>query len=78
MQRPQLEHIIRAATGITGTKQFVVVGSQSILGQFPSPPDELLSSIEADAFSLDDPKDADLPGAVETSQALIAAPPPNS
>lgn len=60
MQRPQLEHIIRAAAGITGTDQFVVVGSQAILGQFPNAPGELLVSIEADVFSLRSAEDADL------------------
>jgi hypothetical protein len=51
MQRPQLEHIIRAAAGITGTPQFVVIGSQAIPGQFPNPPEELVISIEADLAS---------------------------
>lgn len=60
MQRPQLEHIIRAAAGITGADRFVVIGSQSVLGQFPNPPAELLASIEADLFSLRSPNDADL------------------
>ena len=60
MQRPDLEHIIRAATGITGAKEFVIVGSQAVLGQFPNSPDELLISMEADLFSARDPADADL------------------
>jgi hypothetical protein len=60
MQRDQLEHIIRAATGITGTREFVIVGSQTLLGQFPEAPDELLVSIEADLFSLRAPEDSDL------------------
>lgn len=60
MQRPQLEHIIRAATGITGAKEFVIIGSQAILGQFPDSPEELLVSIEADLFSLRNVTDADL------------------
>lgn len=60
MRRPQLEHIIRAATGITGATEFVIVGSQAVLGQFPQAPDELLVSIEADVFSLRDPADSDL------------------
>jgi hypothetical protein len=55
MHRQQLEHIIRAAAGITGATEFVIVGSQSVLGQFPQAPDELLISIEADVFSLRDP-----------------------
>ena len=60
MHRQQLEHIIRAAAGITGAAEFVIVGSQSVLGQFPQAPDELLISIEADVFSLRDPADSDL------------------
>ena len=60
MQRPQLEHIIRATSGITGTDRFVVIGSQAVLGQFPNPPAELLVSIEADLFSLRNPSDAEL------------------
>ncbi|MCP5519346.1 MAG: hypothetical protein H7A45_19045 [Verrucomicrobiales bacterium] len=60
MQRLQLEHIIRAATGITGAMEFVIVGSQAILGQFPQAPEELLASIEADLFSPRDPADSDL------------------
>jgi len=60
MHRLQLEHIIRAAAGITGAAEFVIVGSQSVLGQFPQAPDELLISIEADVFSLRDPADSDL------------------
>lgn len=60
MQRSQLEHIIRAAAGITGATEFIIVGSQAVLGQFPNAPDELLVSVEADVFSLRDPADGDL------------------
>jgi hypothetical protein len=60
MLRPQLEHIIRAAAAITGAPEFVIVGSQALLGQFPEAPDELLVSMEADVFSLRDPADSDL------------------
>jgi hypothetical protein len=60
MQRPQLEHVIRAAAGITGAQEFVIIGSQAILGQFPDPPAELLLSAEADVFTLRSPADADL------------------
>jgi hypothetical protein len=60
MRRSQLEHIIRAAAGITGASEFVVIGSQSVLGQFPQAPLELLVSIEADVFSLSNPADTDL------------------
>jgi len=60
MQRPQLEHIIRAAASIIGAEELVVIGSQAILGQFPNPPVELLVSIEADLFSMRSPADAEL------------------
>jgi len=60
MQRPQLEHVIRAAAGITGAKEFVIIGSQAVLGQFPNAPEELLISVEADIFSPRSPADADL------------------
>src|SRR5258706_150659 len=60
MQRPQLEHIIRAAAGITGATEIVVIGSQAVLGQFPDAPAALLVSIEADVFTFRNPDDADL------------------
>ena len=60
MQRPQLEHIIRAAAGITGATEIVIIGSQAVLGQFPNAPTELLVSIEADVFTFRHPDDADL------------------
>ena len=60
MRRPQLEHVIRAAAGITGAPEIVVIGSQAVLGQFPDAPDELLLSVEADVFTFRDPADAEL------------------
>jgi len=60
MKLPQLEHILRAAAAITGADRFVVIGSQSILGQFPDSPPELLVSMEADLYSLRTSRDADL------------------
>lgn len=60
MERSQLEHVIRAAAGITGAEQFVIIGSQTILGQFPNAPGELLVSVEADLFTFRNPSDADL------------------
>ena len=60
MRRPQLEHVIRAAVGITGATEIVIIGSQAILGQFPDAPSDLLVSIEADVFTFRNPADADL------------------
>ena len=50
MRRDQLEHIIRAASAITNQADIVVVGNQSILGQFPHASAELLTSMEADIY----------------------------
>jgi hypothetical protein len=36
-----LEHLIRAASAITDQYEIVVIGSQSILGAIPAPPDSL-------------------------------------
>ena len=60
MQRPQLEHIIRAAVGITGATEIVVIGSQAVLGQFPDAPPALLASMEADVYPRNRPERADL------------------
>ncbi len=60
MRRDQLEHILRAAAGITGQREFVVIGSQAILGQFPGAPADLLVSMKADVFCLASPEATDL------------------
>ncbi|WP_042289040.1 DUF6036 family nucleotidyltransferase [Paraburkholderia mimosarum] len=46
MERDQLEHVIRVASAITQETEFVIVGSQSILGAFPDAPKSLLQSNE--------------------------------
>ena len=60
MQRHQLEHIIRAAAGVTGAEELIIIGSQAVLGQFPTAPAELLASMEADLFTMRDAVDSDL------------------
>ena len=52
-----LEHLIRAAGAVTGSRRIVVIGSQAILGQFPfdAPPRTTLS-VEADLLPLDAPE----------------------
>lgn len=59
MKRHELEHIVRAAASITGAQEIVVIGSQAILGQFPTAPAEFLVSREADVFTFRDPEDAE-------------------
>lgn len=50
MKRSQLEHILRACKGTTDQTDFIVVGSQSILGRFPDAPRVLRQSMEADVY----------------------------
>jgi hypothetical protein len=52
MNREDLEHLIRAAATVTNEYEFVIVGSQSILGPIPYPPAELRMSAEADMYPL--------------------------
>src|SRR5262245_51590105 len=59
MTREQLEHILRASAAITGATEVVVIGSQSILGEYSHPPSPVLTqSIEADVFTFRSPEDA--------------------
>ena len=60
MTREQLEHIIRAAADIADDEEIMIVGSQAVLGQFPSGPAELLVSVEADVYPKNRPDRADL------------------
>ncbi len=57
MKRAQLEHVLRAASRITGERDVIVLGSQSVLGSAPEDelPDEAVTSIEVDLSFLDDP-----------------------
>lgn len=55
MNRQDLEHIIRAAADVTDEYEFIILGSQSILGPIPYPPDVFKMSAEADIY----PRDAE-------------------
>lgn len=59
MTREELEHIIRASGDITDQYEFVIVGSQSILGAVPRPEDVFTVSMEADIYPLRAPELAD-------------------
>ena len=50
MKRTDLEHVRRASKGITGEAEFIVIGSQAILGRFPDAPKTLRESLEADLY----------------------------
>lgn len=57
--REELEHIIRASAGITNQYEFVIVGSQSLLGAVPYPEAVFTVSMEADIYPLQAPELAD-------------------
>jgi hypothetical protein len=59
MTREELEHVIRASAGITNQYEFVILGSQSILGAIPHPPAVFTVSAEADVYPLHAPELAD-------------------
>lgn len=56
MTRAQLEHLIGAAATIADDHEVVIIGSQSILGQFPDAPAELCRSMEADLWPKNHPE----------------------
>ena len=60
MTRDQLEHALRAVQTVTGESEFVIIGSQAILGQFPDAPEDLLVSQEIDIYAPAKPEASDL------------------
>ena len=60
MNRAQLEHLIRAAGAVTGSRRLIVLGSQAILGQHPDDaPARAILSREADLIPMDCPEATD-------------------
>ena len=59
MIREELEHIIRASAEVTDQYEFMIVGSQSILGSVPNPQEVFTVSAEADIYPLQAPELAD-------------------
>lgn len=55
MKKRELDHILRAAGEITGEKQFVVIGSQSLHGKYPDLADEICRSAEVDLIAKNKP-----------------------
>ena len=56
MTRDELEHIIRASGDITDQYEFMVIGSQSILGPVPNPEAIFMTSAEVDIYPLQAPE----------------------
>ena len=51
MNKRQLDHVLRAAGRITGEKQFLIIGSQSLHGKYPDLPDDIVRSAEVDLIA---------------------------
>ena len=60
MKRSELEHVIRAASAITLLDEFVIIGSQALLGEHPDAAEDLLVSVEVDLYPQAKPEDSDL------------------
>lgn len=51
MKKRHVDHILRAAGRITGEREFVIIGSQSLHGTCPDVPDEIDLSAELDLIA---------------------------
>ena len=56
MKKQQVDHVLRAAGEITGEKQFIIIGSQSLHGKYPDVPDDILLSAEVDLIAKNHPE----------------------
>ncbi|MGE0423861.1 MAG: DUF6036 family nucleotidyltransferase [Reyranellaceae bacterium] len=60
MKKRQVDHVLRAAGRITGEKQFVIIGSQSLHGKHPDLADEIVRSPEVDLIATKSPDRTEL------------------
>lgn len=60
MDPQHFDHVVAAAAEVTGLDEFVVIGSQAILGSYSHAPELMLQSLEVDIYPLRDPEAADL------------------
>lgn len=51
MKKQQVDHVLRAAGRITGERQFIIIGSQSLHGKYPDVADQILTSFEVDLIA---------------------------
>ena len=55
MKKPQVDHVLRAAGRISGGKQFIIIGSQSLHRKHPDVAGEILRSFEVDLIARRNP-----------------------
>ena len=51
MKKQELDQVLRAAGRITGEKQFIIIGSQSLHGKYPDLADDIVKSAEVDLLA---------------------------
>lgn len=51
MKKQELDHVLRAAGRITGERQFIIIGSQSLHGKYPDLADDIVKSAEVDLLA---------------------------
>ncbi len=57
MNRSDFDHAIRAAGGVLGEQELLVIGSQAVHASLPEPvPPEARRSVEVDVVPFDDPE----------------------
>lgn len=60
MKKRQVDHVLRAAGRITGEKQFLIIGSQSLHGKHPDLADDIVTSVEVDLVARKRPQQTEL------------------
>jgi hypothetical protein len=64
VKKQQLDHVLRAAGRITGEKQFVIIGSQSLHGKYPDLADAIILSAAVDLIASKRPERTELLNAI--------------
>lgn len=60
MKLSEVEHVLRAARSVTEEVEFIYIGSQAILAQFPNAPESLRVSMELDLYPRHHPEKAEM------------------
>src|SRR5512134_2198293 len=55
MNREQIRRLLLEARDLTNHRDFVIIGSLSVLGLLPRPPEAMVVSVDVDLYPLHDP-----------------------
>jgi hypothetical protein len=59
LNRASIEHLLGEAAKLTNHREYVIIGSLSVLGQVASPPESMVYSIDIDLYAKSDPGRSD-------------------